>query len=75
MLGSSHHLLAELIELAPHLDISLGPDNNLSPEALAALTNFNDLDNDPWRLEKYAWLTLFECASLSVAHNTVIFFH
>lgn len=72
MLGSSHHLLAELRQLAPYLGIALDADGNLSDTEAARIAPCDDAD--PAHREKAAWLLLFECARHSVALRTLLVF-
>ena len=72
MLGSSHALLRELIEVAPHIGVTL--DNaRPTPACEAALQAIED-SGPLWR-ERLVWYTLFEAATISVEYNTLIVFH
>ena len=72
MLGSSQALLRELVDVAPHIGIDL-VDGRPTPECTARLRAI--VDSGPvWR-EQVVWDTLFEAATLSVAHRTLIVFH
>lgn len=72
MLGSSQALLRELIEVAPHIGITLENDRP-TPASEAALREASD-GSAFWR-ERLVWYTLFEAATLSIEHNTLIVFH
>lgn len=72
MLGSSVGLLAELIEVAPHIGIALA-DGRPTPSCEAELRAIED-DGPLWR-ERLVWYALFEAATLSVEHGTLIVFH
>lgn len=72
MLGSSQALLRELLEVAPHIDIDL-VDGRPTPAREAELLAIED-DGPLWR-ERLVWYTLFEAATLSIAHGSAIVFH
>jgi hypothetical protein len=72
MLGSSQALLRELIEVAPHIGVTLA-DGRPIPECIAEIRAIED--SGPFWRERVVWDTLFEAATLSVAHHTLIAFH
>jgi hypothetical protein len=72
MLGSSQGLLRELIEVAPHIGIDL-LDDRPTPACEAELREIED-GGPLWR-ERLVWYTLFEAATLSIEHGTLIVFH
>jgi len=73
MLGSTQRLLAELIEVAPAIGISLA-GGQLSDAAAAKLAA-DDPERTPLWSERMAWLVLFENARVSLADGTMIVFH
>jgi hypothetical protein len=72
MLGSSQALLRELIEVAPHIGVTLENDRP-TPACEADLRVIED--SGPFWRERLVWYTLFEAATLSVEHRTLIVFH
>lgn len=72
MLGSSHALLRELIEVAPHIGVTL-EDGRPTAACEAELRAIED-SGPLWR-ERLVWYTLFEAATLSIEHKTLIVFH
>jgi hypothetical protein len=72
MLGSSQALLRELVEVAPHIGVTL-EGGRPTPACEAELRDIED--SGPFWRERLVWYTLFEAASLSIEHNTLIVFH
>jgi len=72
MLGSTQRLLAELIEVAPAIGISL--DGGVLSDAEAAKLAAEEEDSTPLWRERMVWLTLFESARVSLANGTMIVF-
>lgn len=72
MLGSSQGLLRELIEVAPHIGVTLD-DGRPTPACEAELRAIED-GGPLWR-ERLVWYALFEAATLSLEHRTLIVFH
>lgn len=72
MLGSSQALLLELLEVAPHIGVTL-EDGRLTPACEVELRAIED-SGPLWR-ERLVWYTLFEAATLSIEHKTLIVFH
>ncbi|KIG17747.1 hypothetical protein DB30_02780 [Enhygromyxa salina] len=72
MLGSSQALLRELIEVAPHIDVTL-EGGRPTPACEAQLRVIED-SGRLWR-ERLVWYTLFEAATISIEHRTLIVFH
>jgi hypothetical protein len=72
MLGSSHALLRELIEVAPHIGVAL--DNGRPTPACEAELQAIEDTGPLWR-ERLVWYTLFEAATISIKYNTLIVFH
>jgi hypothetical protein len=71
MVGSSFRLLDELVLVAPALGIRL--DAGALSDAEAARVGELACDHPLFR-ESCAWLTLYECARLSIAYRTAIVF-
>ena len=71
-LGSSHHLMAILQDIAPHLGISL-VDGKLTDEEIARLNQRID-DERAFYRELIVWLALFEASRLSIQYYTAIVF-
>jgi hypothetical protein len=72
MLGSSHQLMKEIVQIAPSLEINL-IDGKLSDADAEKLNSIED--GDKLFREKIVWLTLFEASRLSIKHKTAIVFH
>jgi hypothetical protein len=72
MIGSSQHLLRELIQAAPALGITLENDE-LSDVEAARINKVGESDAGLYR-ELTVWIALFEAARLSIEHNTLIVF-
>lgn len=72
MLGSSHRLMRELVEVAPALGITL--ENGSLSDAEAARINLLTEDDGPLYREHLAWITLFEAARISLRDRCVIVF-
>lgn len=73
MLGSSHALLDELREVAPHIGIRLEEGELPDAEAKRLYDATRD-GSHPWDREYMVFLTLWETASASVRHATAIVF-
>lgn len=71
-LCSSYGLMGELIMLAPALGIELG--NGLLSDAEAQRIDALAQECGDLHRELSAWLLLFECARLSIAHKTAVVF-
>ena len=72
IVGSSQRLLAELVQVAPALGITLR-DGRLS-DAEADRIDFLASSEEGLHRELSSWLALFEAARLSVEHRTAIVF-
>lgn len=72
MLGSSYSLMAELLEIAPKLNINL-IDNKLSDEEAEKVNQLAQTEEGFYR-EYSTWIILFEAARLSIEHKTAISF-
>jgi len=70
-LGSSQHLLAELVRVAPLIDIRL-QGHDLSDDQADIINAYDD--RAPFFRERASWITLFEAARLSVEHGAAIVF-
>jgi hypothetical protein len=73
MLGSSVRLRAELVEVAPALQIPLR-DGNLGDEEAAKLAAEDEASGPYWP-ERLVWLSLYENARVSIANKSLIVFH
>jgi hypothetical protein len=73
IVGSSYHLLIELVELAPAIDIQLD-NGDLSKETIKKLIRNRQRDNHPFEIERSVWFTLFESARKSIEYKTAIRF-
>lgn len=71
MLGSSQRLLAELVRVAPLIDIRL-QGHDLSDDEADMINAYDD--QAPFFRERASWITLFEAARLSVKHGAAIVF-
>ena len=70
--GSSHALLRELRECAPHIGVELTADGELTDEEAKRV---NDMaDGHPYQYELEAWILLFEAARVSVASGHAVVF-
>jgi len=72
LLGSTQRLLAELIEVAPAIGISL--DGGELSDAEVAKLSAEDPEHAPLFTERMVWLVLFENARVSLANGTMIVF-
>ncbi len=72
MIGSSQHLLRELIRAAPALGIAL-EHGELSDAEAERINQVGESDVGLYR-ENTVWIALFEAARLSIQHNTLIVF-
>lgn len=72
MLGSSQALLRELIEVAPALGIAI-EDGRLAEASAVELGELED-GTPLWR-ERLVWFALYEGATISVTHQTLLVFH
>jgi len=72
MLGSSHWLMRELLEVAPYLGISV-PNGILSDAEAERINAIIEVEVPFW-IEMTVWLSLFEAARLSIEHRTAICF-
>jgi hypothetical protein len=72
MTGSSQHLLRELIQAAPALNITL-ENGELSDAEAERINKVGESDVGLYR-ENTVWITLFETARLSIRYNTLIVF-
>ncbi|MBT2456985.1 hypothetical protein [Streptomyces sp. ISL-86] len=73
MVGSSQRLRAELIELAPGIDIHPDEDGTLSAEELDRLARSSH--TDPFEPEKFAWRQLYAACQASIDSGHAIVFH
>lgn len=73
LLGSSHKLMKELIEIAPALEIEIS-DGKLADAEIENIKLADRAESGLFR-EKIVWLALFEAARLSLEHQTAIVFH
>lgn len=73
MLGSTQRLMEELVVVAPYLEIDL-LDGELSDAEAARLNEEAEAEEDPFYIEKFVWLSLFEAARLSLKHKAAICF-
>lgn len=71
ILGSSQRLLAELIQAAPLLEITLHVNDTLSD---AEAEKLQDQNSHRYGLERLVWFAYYEAASASVKHKTIISF-
>jgi hypothetical protein len=72
ILGSSYALMRELAFVAPALQIDM-KDGAPTDTALQRLRDIKDESTPYWR-EQIVWLTLYESARFSIAHETMIVF-
>ena len=72
MLGSSYALRAELIEVAPKLEITLN-GTELSDAEVEKINQYVEAEETYW-IEKVVWLALFEATRLSIEHKTAVCF-
>lgn len=72
-LGSSHRLLAELVEIAPYLGIALD-EGKLGDEPCRILTQAILDQSDEYATETMVWLTLFDAAESSISLRSAIVF-
>jgi hypothetical protein len=72
MIGSSQHLLRELMQTAPALDITL-EHGELSDAEAQRINQVGESDEALYR-ENTVWIALFEAARLSIKYNTLIVF-
>ncbi len=70
-LGSTQRLMAELVEAAPELGITL-EHGRLSDAEVTAINA--DGGSGPYWRERLVWLTMFEAARVSLADKTMIVF-
>lgn len=71
ILGSSQRLLAELIQAAPLLEITVDVTGTLSDAEAVIL---RDENSHRYGLERQVWFAFFEAARASVQYNSVISF-
>ena len=71
--GSSQRLLAERREVAPHIGVTLEPDETLSDAEAARLNTYED--GQPYWRELVVWLALHEACRVSVTTGAAIVFH
>jgi hypothetical protein len=71
--GSCQQLLRELARLAPALGIRL-EEGRLAPGEADRLADIDEAKDALWR-EKIVWFSLFEAATFSVKHRTLLVFH
>jgi hypothetical protein len=71
MLGSTQRLMAELVQSAPSIGITL--DHGVLSDAEVDAINRDD-DTGPYWRERLVWLALFEAARVSLADKTMIVF-
>jgi hypothetical protein len=72
MLGSSQALLRELLEVAPAIGVIL-EDSRPTAACEAQLREIED-GAPLWR-ERLVWYALFEAATISIEHRTLLVFH
>ena len=72
IVGSSYGLLDELIEVAPHLGISLDDDGSLPLHEAQRLYHVSTSGKGDHHDEICAWLALHEAAELSITYGTSI---
>ena len=74
MVGSSHGLKRELIDVAPLIGIELDAANELSDAAAKALQEEQQSMDHEFAIERQVWFTLFEAANDSIKHGFLISF-
>ncbi len=72
MIGSSQHLLRELIQTAPALNIAL-ENRALSDGEAQRINRLGESDTGLYR-EYTVWIALFEAARTSIEYDTLIVF-
>lgn len=72
-IGSSHKLMAELLWIAPFLDIHI-EDGTLTDAEAERVNDMVRSQQDPYEIEKAVWIALFESARISIQYNTAIVF-
>jgi hypothetical protein len=72
IVGSSHQLMREMIEVAPSLGIKLS-GANLSDAEATRINAVAESEEGFW-IEHLVWIALFEAARLSIEHGTAIAF-
>ncbi|MCW7538337.1 hypothetical protein OOT46_10845 [Aquabacterium sp. A7-Y] len=72
VLGSSYRLLGELVLVAPYIGVQLQA-GVLTDEEATRLNRDIATQENFW-IEKQAWLSLYEAATLSIDHKTAIVF-
>jgi hypothetical protein len=72
MLGSTHKLMSELVQIAPALNIEVS-EGVLSDEEVKRISMIDYHNNELFR-EYIVWLTLFESARVSLESKTAIVF-
>ena len=72
ILGSSHRLQEELVEIAPKLGIRLQGGKLTDPEA-ERINAEVESETELW-IENCVWLSLYEAARLSIEHGTAVHF-
>ncbi len=72
MVGSSQRLLAELVQAAPLLGITLDADGRLSDAEAATL---GELDDHKYERERAFWFAYYVVAQVSVDHKSLVVLH
>ncbi|MBW4621011.1 MAG: hypothetical protein KME17_16845 [Cyanosarcina radialis HA8281-LM2] len=72
LIGSSQKLMAELLFVAPFLNIDLS--GGILTDDEAEKVNDEALSEEPYATEKMVWINLFECARISIDYGTAIVF-
>lgn len=73
ILGSSQRALAELVQVAPLLDIKLRAGELTDSEAARVAADCR-AGGHPYEIERYVWLRLFERFQLSVEYGAAVSF-
>jgi hypothetical protein len=72
IIGSSIALWRELVDLAPYLGITLEESGHLPDSEAQLLYRVCEESVGPYSREVCAWLTLHQCAELSMRYGTAI---
>ncbi len=74
ILGSSHGLLRELVEVAPHIGVRLASDGSLPPAEAERIASLSENEDHPFHVELLVWFALYEAAETSIRLRTAIVF-
>ncbi|KAI9131706.1 hypothetical protein [Acaryochloris sp. CCMEE 5410] len=74
MVGSTYHLMDELVRIAPYLDIQLNEGHLTKNEAEQLRDLILNDGSDHYKTEKMVWFTLFDFAEQSIKYKSAIWF-